>query len=181
MTSPWTDNEDLTAALMYARTTALITALQASTAVPAAPPIAKMMNSGGQSIPNNTSTALTWNTEAFDTVNGHSTSSNTSRYTCQTGYDGYYKLVASVAWTANATGARRVSFAVNGTGVDGSALNSAGAATLLGINTETTVQLAAGDYVEVFVLQTSGGALTLVTGGAGNTNQSWFELQWVHP
>lgn len=29
MTSPWSDNEDLTAALMYARTTALITALQA--------------------------------------------------------------------------------------------------------------------------------------------------------
>lgn len=35
MTSPWSDNEDLTAALMYARTTALITPLQAATAVSA--------------------------------------------------------------------------------------------------------------------------------------------------
>lgn len=33
MTSPWSNNEDLTAALMYARTTALITALQTTTAV----------------------------------------------------------------------------------------------------------------------------------------------------
>lgn len=144
------------------------------------PPIAKMTNSGAQSIATSTSTALTWDSETYDTVNGHSTVTNTSRYTVQTGYAGYYQLRAVVAWNGNATGVRRTWFAVNGTAVDATEQRMPGNATNHSASTETALQLAVGDYVEVFVNQNSGGALALITGGAGQAFQSWFEIEWIH-
>lgn len=147
--------------------------------LPAAPPLAKLRNSGAQSIPDSTSTALTWDSEVFDTVNGHDTTTNKSRYTVQAACDGIYQCRATVAWSANATGNRRVWFNVNGAGVDATENRLAGSSIQTSLTSATLLQLAAGDYVEVMVSQTSGGALALASGSG--TFQSWFEVQWIHP
>jgi len=146
------------------------------------PPIAKMRNSTTQSIPNNTSTALTWDTEDFDTVGGHSTVTNTSRYTVQAGYGGYYLAHAAVAWASSATGVRDVWVSKNGTEIPGSMITvEAPPAGVWSQITATIVgPLVAGDYLEAFVLQTSGGALSTDTGGASSARQSRFEIQWIH-
>jgi hypothetical protein len=143
------------------------------------PPIAKMRNSTTQSIPNSTDTAMTWDTEDYDTVSGHSTVTNSSRYTCQTGYAGYYLVQAMGWWNGNATGSRSIWLKVNGSDLPGS---KDGVIPGAGINTSTytatKVFLNVGDYVEVFVRQNSGGALTTVLDSTAG--QSWFEVQWVH-
>jgi len=145
------------------------------------PPIAKMRNSVAQSIPNNTNTALTWDTEDWDTVGGHSTVTNTSRYTCQSGYAGYYLVHAAVAWASNATGVRDIWVMKNGVDVPGSMITvQAPPAGVWSQISETTVQLAVGDYIEAIVLQTSGGALLTDLGGAASARQSRLEVQWIH-
>src|SRR4051794_16526480 len=60
-------------------------------------PSCAVYNDAAQSIPDGALTALTFNTEHFDTDSIHSTSSNTSRLTCQTA--GIYVITASAAIT----------------------------------------------------------------------------------
>lgn len=144
----------------------------------AQPPLAKMRNSTTQSIATATVTALTWDTEDYDTVGGHSTSSNTSRYTCQTGYAGYYRLNGTVWWAGSAAGSyRRCLFSVNGSTVAGSCNSEPPVAGIISVISSTIVFLNVGDYVECDAQQDSGGALS--TTGTGST-QSWFEVQWIH-
>ena len=143
------------------------------------PPLAKMRNSTNQSIPNTTDTALTWDTEDFDTAGGHSTVSNTSRYTCQSGYAGKYLVRCTVFYAASAGGTfRDVWFAINGTNVTGSSGRALPAsATILSVTAETIVTLTVGDYVEAFTRHDSGGALLTATPFA--RGQSFFEVQWI--
>ena len=143
------------------------------------PPLARMRNSTNQSIANTTDTALLWDTEDFDTASGHSTSSNTSRYTCQTGYAGKYLVRCTVFYAASAAGTiRDVWFAVNGTNVSGSSGRALpAAATILSVYASTIVTLTVGDYVEAFTRQDSGGALLTATPFA--RAQSVFEVQWI--
>lgn len=104
-------------------------------------------------------TALAANSENYDNDSMHSTVTNNSRITIQTA--GRYEVGAVVSWAANATGNRALAFAKNGVGVNdylvdirtGTATNSTG------ISGSRTLVLAAGDYVEVSVWQTSGGNL----------------------
>lgn len=143
------------------------------------PPLARMRNSTTQSIPNTTDTALTWDTEDWDTVGGHSTSSNTSRYVCQTGYAGKYRVSCTVWYAASSGGTfRDVWFAINGTNVNGSSARALPAsATIMSVTMETVVSLAVGDYVEAFTRHDSGGALSTSIPFA--RAQSVFEVQWV--
>ena len=116
-----------------------------------------------QSIPNNTWTALLLDQEQLDTDNGHSTSSNTSRYVAQ--FAGWYTVCGVYATAANATGFRGARIQKNGSPVLGHAayLPNATAAVEEGVVTPTkSVQLAVGDYVEVAGYQSSGGALNTI-------------------
>ena len=150
-----------------------------STDVPvlANPPTAKLTNSVGISIANNTATALTWDTESWDAAGGHSTVTNPSRYTCQTGYAGKYRVDVVVYYVANATGAREAWFEVNGTSQPAGSSLLPGAATIVSVSAFAVVQLAVGDYVEAFTLQTSGGALS--TNNDVPRRQSCFTVQWI--
>lgn len=142
------------------------------------PPTAKMRNSITQSIANTTATALTWDTEDYDTAGGHSTVTNTSRYTVQTGYAGKYRLNATVFYAGNATGDREVFFFKNGAAIAGSQNNAIpGAASACSAQSQVLVQLAVGDYVEAYTFQNSGGALSTTTGSNGR--ESYFEVTWV--
>lgn len=119
--------------------------------------------SGNQTITTATRTAVLFTTERLDVGALHSTSSNTSRITIVDA--GFYGLSCSDEWVGNATGYRNIEWRLNG-------------ASLLAVNclptvTVNTVQqsvttfyyLAAGDYVEVTVYQTSGGNLVLAGNG----------------
>lgn len=120
--------------------------------------------STGQSI-SSTTTATTINldTEIVDSDSGHSTTTNTSRYTAQTA--GLYLAGGSVCFATNATGARACQIFKNGAAVEGAANQAAGNSANGGSSfTVTLVQLAVGDYIELAVWQTSGSALSTQAG-----------------
>ncbi len=124
---------------------------------------ARAYNNSSQTISNTTDTAITLNSERYDYGNLHSTVTNTSRLTAQAG--GVYHISASANFAANATGLRVIYIRLNGTtdicgqSSPGSASNS----TSLSVN--TLYYLNAGDYVEMYVYQASGGNLSINSSG----------------
>jgi len=139
-------------------------------------PLFQGYQSAAQSIPNTSLTAIAIDTTVTDTYTGHSNVTNNSRYTCQTGTPGWYLVIVSLGLAANATGSRLIEIHKNGaaiklfqSGTDCSHTDITAA--FQGI---TLVQLAAGDYVEGYAYQTSGGALNTVP---TNTGMSIF---WIH-
>ncbi len=75
-----------------------------------------------QSIVNaNTMTALNLDTEVLDPDGGHSTVTNTSRYTATV--PGTYLVFGSVGWSNNNNGDRRIQISLNGAGVIGSGVS----------------------------------------------------------
>lgn len=132
------------------------------------------------------SSTSTWTTVDFvdaagitaDTVNGHSTSTNSSRYTAQAGWAGNYKLTASVAFTGNATGLRLVGFAVNGlTPFTQRGFLTVPNSGIFTVEINDEVFLNVGDYVQLIALQSSGSGLaTVVSAPSGATK---FVGRWV--
>ena len=123
---------------------------------------ARVYNNAAQSIPNAVSTALTFNSEYFDTDAMHDPlGSHPSRLTATT--IGKYIVTANVGFAADATGIRSVGIKRNGTTFI--ALQSwagfVGDSNVVSVT--ATISMAVGDYVEVFVYQNSGGALNIVT------------------
>lgn len=60
---------------------------------------ARATATGGQNVPTGTETALTWDTEAWDSDGLHSTSSNTNRLTIPAGMGGVWLACATVQWS----------------------------------------------------------------------------------
>jgi hypothetical protein len=140
------------------------------------PPILETRQSIVQSIPNATFTALLFDVNEKDSVNGHSTSVNTSRYTAV--YAGWYVCSGAYAVALNATGNRGVRWAVNGTLLNGSDgwVPGTGTSNNTVVARTKRIFLNVGDYVELQAFQASGGALnTSVTGEA----MSSMSVQWV--
>lgn len=138
-------------------------------------PLFKATTTVNVSIPNSAFTVVTWNNNVVDTYNGHSVTTNTSRYTAQVA--GWYWATADTQWANNATGIRDALFSVNGTtlgetfvggwtGWNNSGL-SGGLAAAPG-----PIFLNVNDFLEVQVFQNSGGALNLVVG--------MFAAIWIH-
>jgi len=120
----------------------------------------RVYNSGNQSISNSTDTAITFDTESFDTDSMHSTSSNTSRITFTTA--GTYAIGGVVQFDTSATGRRILNARLNG----GSTLIVVGEQTagssFPAVEVETIYAFAATDYIELIAFQTSGGSLNSV-------------------
>lgn len=117
---------------------------------------------GGQSLTTATYAPVTFESEAWDNRSMHSTVSNTSRLVAPVA--GKYRVSATITFTANTSGARAINFRVNGSttqryGTISVPASTGGLATQL--STSTELDLAAGDYVEVWAYQNSGGDLTL--------------------
>jgi hypothetical protein len=126
--------------------------------------VAARKSSSDQTIANNTYTNMVFDAEVFDTDGFHSDSVNNTRFTVPSGKAGYYLLVCNFEWQSNGTGERRVRFRLNGT----STLCNYAVAAMSGIGTAMAVSyvtssLSVGDYIEVNVLQTSGGNLDIYT------------------
>ncbi|RGC68416.1 hypothetical protein C5N14_13600 [Micromonospora sp. MW-13] len=126
-------------------------------------PVARLRQTVIQGLVNNADTPLTFTSEDVDTdpdgIGGHSTSTNTSRYTAR--YTGWYRVGGAVAITGNATGFRGSSWLVNGAILAGSKIylpnNGSGAAAIPA--RPMLVRLVEGDFVELAGYQNSGAIL----------------------
>jgi hypothetical protein len=130
-----------------------------------------------QSISNSSWTVIALDTEQSDSYAGHSTTSNSSRYTAQV--PGWYQVCGVTAWGSNATGVRAARIHVNGSVVQGtSQMIVATSGSITGVKTPTrAIFLNTGDYVEVAGWQNSGGALS--TGVAVELASS-LAVAWSH-
>jgi parallel beta-helix repeat protein len=126
---------------------------------------ARAYNSGAVSTANTTWTAVTLNSERWDTRSLHSTSSNTERLTAPVA--GHYEGKAYVAFAASAGGtARQVRIRLNGTTTIAQAsAPPLGAGNAVFVIVPFSYQLAAADYVHAEAWQDSGGALDVAVSG----------------
>ncbi len=146
------------------------------------PPRCKVFNSTTYTIASSAVfTLLSWDSEVYDTDTMHSTVTNTSRLVATTA--GLYSHTTSIFFAANATGQRAIEVRKNAAGSNsGGTLivqsNSGAAATgaaSMSVSTTTDVQMTAGDYLEVFVYQSSGGSLASI----GGVEATFALMRWV--
>lgn len=121
---------------------------------------ASVYKSAAQSIPNDTLTTVTWNSEDFDTNSFHSTSSNTGRLTIPVA--GKYLINAMIGWdTTGNTNTKTVTMRKNGADL----FKSNGLGTGSDYQSQSLqyiVNAAVNDYYEILVYQTSGAAINVL-------------------
>lgn len=135
-------------------------------------PYAVLVQTVLQSIPNSATTAILFDTEALDTANGHSSSTNTSRWTCPTGKHGWYQVSACAAFASNSTGDRAAWLQVNGTTRYNGDLRTAASGHQTSVCLSDLIYLNDGDYLELIVDQYSGGSLNTDKTFAGGCRMS---------
>jgi hypothetical protein len=127
-----------------------------------------------QTIANATYTAVLFAYENFDTDGFHSTTTNTSRITIPTGLGGYYLVNMTQRWDPSTGVAKTMQLYKNGSAVF---TYDTGAATGLYpmYSRSTIVKLNAGDYIEMYVYQNSGGNLVFY----GRDEEQPFQVQFL--
>jgi hypothetical protein len=140
-------------------------------------PIAVLLQTLGQAISNNTWTDIPLDSELIDSDGGHSTVTNTARYTPQTA--GWFLFSGGVSFASNATGVRGVRWSFTGTAVNGSQalVNSlSGQVTSTVARTQLIAANGSTDYVTIQGFQTSGGSLN---SSAATTEQPDMSVLWI--
>lgn len=127
------------------------------------PAACRVYKSSAQSIPNNSFTAITFDSERFDTDAMHSTVTNTNRITFNTA--GIYLVGVSLYWTANSTGIRTLQCRLNGSTAIAYDEWNAGASAGPGQTVSFAYAFSVNDYIEMLLYQTSGGSLNMTAGG----------------
>jgi hypothetical protein len=134
-----------------------------------------------QSISNDTSTAITYTGEDFDTDGFHSTVTNTSRITIPAGKGGYYYIYAYLSFQDNATGSRAIHINKNGSRIATftrvQTVTESGATTTIGGT--MVFNLAATDYIEVLGYQKSGGSLNVLGSASPDDWRSRFGAYFI--
>lgn len=131
-----------------------------------------------QAVANSANQVILWDTELYDTDAIHDTVTNKSRMTVPAGLGGIWRADYQIAMAAlNTTGTRASWVQVNAGGRRFAATESPPSAT---VNTQVTgskdLVLAAGDFVELFIFQTSGGFLNCATSA-----NDYLSLTYVGP
>lgn len=133
--------------------------------------------------------AATWTnmlfaSEEYDTSTMHDTTTNTGRLTVPAGEGGLYQVTASVFLNFHAGNKPcglmlRKNAAASSTGgtliTQTTTIMSNNASVITGAELNTHLRLAAADYLELFVIQDSGGALVL----KGSVNTHRFGALWM--
>lgn len=124
--------------------------------------------------------ALTFGSEIVDAANGHSTATQTSRYTCQlTAGTGIYMLSGKVAIAPLGTAANTVigQYYKNGVAIDGSlARFAATQSTATGTEFDMPMfitTMGSGDYVELWATGSVAGTTDVTS------SQSSFGVEWL--
>jgi hypothetical protein len=139
------------------------------------PPILRQDDFLTTSIPNATGTKVPWTVAPdVDTYNGFGTA--TSIYTAP--LPGMYLAFNTVAFTPNSTGARFSGFKVNSSNYQGPYNSAVATGDLTSVTQTRVFDLNAGDTVNTYCFQDSGGALTLA--GASNASSRML-LIYVSP
>ena len=113
-----------------------------------------------QSIANSTWVALAFDSESFDTDGFHDNATNNSRITIPTGKGGKYLITSTIQWDASATGRRSLKIYINGVASSTYFTELSPTASTYPFNLFTGVlTLAAGDYIQTYVNQSSGGTM----------------------
>jgi hypothetical protein len=132
---------------------------------------ARVTTASTVSLLNNTVTAISFDTERFNSGEWDS-AVNPSRITALV--DGIYSISGSVSFASNATGQRKLAIRQNGATDIASEQSQATSSLPTNVTVSTVNKLLAGDYVELTALQTSGGSLDIL-----KTNQYSPELAAV--
>jgi len=140
-----------------------------------APPIFELRQTAAQTLTTGVWTALTFDVEDLDSAGGHSTVTNTSRYTAV--YPGWYQYGGGYGTAANAGGVRGTRPAVNGTTLNGGNTLEVGSANATAYPSRTKhIFLNVTDYAELQAFQSSGGNLaTAITADQQSSNSG----RWV--
>jgi hypothetical protein len=136
------------------------------------PPAARVYNSANISISHSATTALTFDSERYDTDDLHSTSSNTGRLTAPV--DGKYLITGHIRWDSSGYGERQLVIKANGTYIARTNADSTSNAEQMSV--ATVYELSAGDYVTLGVFQSSGGALNVLAEG---NHSPEFAMHWL--
>lgn len=136
------------------------------------PPAVVATQATPQSIGSGSAVALALDSTVTDPYGMHSNTTNNTRAVAPV--SGYWQGLGSVTLATNASGARQLQLAHNGTSISYALITSAGfSVTSFSAQVATdTFFAAAGDYFESDITQTSGSSLT--TGNAGCSSQWRF-------
>ena len=131
--------------------------------------------SSAQTISNSTDTKLAFANESFDTDGFHSNVTNNTRITIPAGLGGYYRVTANSGFLSNASGRRLMGLTINGSGVSTQIETTANASAEPAAIATDIYFLAAADYLEVNVFQTSGGNLNT----SGSIAREFFQVERI--
>jgi hypothetical protein len=126
--------------------------------------IARVAATAAQSLGNNSLVKITFNTASSTPDIGSYDPQgwfNNASDRIVVGQAGFYNITANVGFASNATSRRLILIYVNGNQREGVQVPASPSGTTL-LSISSNVYLDSGDYVEVFALQQSGGALNTV-------------------
>lgn len=121
--------------------------------------------SSSQSIADSTETAITWDSEDYDTSTIHNTSTNPSRFTVPTGHGGYWRFVFAISWLDDfTTSGVTITYRIKKNGStfiqQSTVMNETTNNKPLYV-VEATLNLVTGDYVELAIEQNDGAARSI--------------------
>lgn len=173
----WTAGDDATSANMQSLTDTGLWNLGSATSTGATKTLMSLRQTTAQAIPTTTWTALTFTTEDADYDGGHSTVTNTSRFTATV--PGFYLCMGGVVYTAITTGFRMgTCWAISGTLANACEVwtpTLTGSVIAVPARTQL-LYLNAGSYLELMTYQNSAGS---VNTSVNSSAQSSFCAMWV--
>jgi hypothetical protein len=176
-TQTWLAGEKVTAAKLIAATK---TPLDFLMNPPRCAVAYKAGDISGDTIATSTATLIPFGSEDWDTDSMHSTTTNTSRLVFNT--VGLYQVTAFARFAFNATGYRQLNVRLNAGGNSGAGSTLTTFAQPAAPTTATSISrtfdlnvTTAGDYIELFLTQSSGGNLVVDNG----QRVTGLQVRWV--
>ena len=122
---------------------------------------ARVYDASNQSITTATETAMAQDSEMYDTGGYHDNSTNNSRLTAPV--TGYYNITGHIRFAGNATGLRWIGIREGGATYIARQHAQEVEASAVSLSVSADYYLAAAEYVELIVYQSSGGNLDVQT------------------
>ena len=137
----------------------------------------RVTNSVAQSISNTTRTALSFDTESFDTSGFHSTTVSPQIMTVPSGKAGKYLITGGVTFATNSSGNRELYIFLNG-GIYSSVFQPGTSVGSTGMVISDIIDMAVGDYVTLRVEQDSGSTID-VRGNNWGIGATYFGITYL--